>query len=57
MQKKIDVQCIAAKAVIANEKNEVLVLREAKSYGQGTNIGKYLLPGGRIEIGERYLMG
>lgn len=54
---KIEVQRIAAKAVIANANNEVLLLREANSYAEGTNIGKYLLPGGRIEIGEKFFDG
>lgn len=57
MADKIHVQRIAAKALILNEKNEVLALREAKSYEDGTNIGRYLLPGGRIEIGEPYFDG
>lgn len=57
MEKKISIQRIAAKAIIVNENNEVLILREAKSYEEGTNIGRYLLPGGRIEVGERYFDG
>jgi 8-oxo-dGTP diphosphatase len=32
----------------------VLVLREAKTYEEGTNIGKWGLPGGRLELGESY---
>jgi len=49
-------QRIACKAVIAN-KNKVLVLREANTYQDGTEIGKYGLPGGRIEPGEPLLDG
>lgn len=57
MENKINVQRIAAKAVIVNEKNEVLIVREANTYQEGTNAGRYLLPGGRIEIGEHYFDG
>lgn len=56
MDNKISVQRIATKAIIANEKNEILLVREAR-YDEGTNAGKYMLPGGRIEIGEPYLDG
>lgn len=43
---------IAVKAFILNEKGEVLLLREASSYTDGTNIGKYDIPGGRIDPEE-----
>ncbi|MBX9831309.1 NUDIX domain-containing protein [Candidatus Babeliales bacterium] len=56
MDNKISVQRIATKAIIANEKNEILLVREAR-YDEGTNAGKHMLPGGRIEIGEPYLDG
>lgn len=45
------VQQLAMKAVIVND-GKVLVLREAPTYGEGTNRGKYHLPGGRVEKGE-----
>lgn len=45
---------VAAKAVITNDKGEVLLLREAKTYQEGTNTGKYQIPGGRLNIGESY---
>lgn len=49
-------QRIACKALIRhNEK--ILILREAATYKEGTNVGKYHLPGGRIEPGERYMDG
>ncbi len=54
---KVQVQRIAAKAIILNEKNEILILREARSYTEGTNHGKYQLPGGRIDVGESYIDG
>jgi 8-oxo-dGTP diphosphatase len=45
------IQRVAAKAVIVNDGN-VLVLRESGKYEEGTNVGKYDLPGGRINLGE-----
>lgn len=42
------------KAVIVNEKGEVLILREAATYGDGTQKGRYHMPGGRIEAGENF---
>lgn len=50
------VQRVACKTVIAY-KGKVLILREAVTYQDGTNIGKYGLPGGRIEPGEPYAVG
>ncbi len=41
------------KAVIFHE-GRVLVLREASTYKDGTNIGRYHMPGGRIEPGENF---
>jgi 8-oxo-dGTP diphosphatase len=48
-------QRVAAKALVLNEKGEVLLLREASSYEEGTNLGRYDVPGGRIEPGEKFL--
>lgn len=48
---------VAAKAVIVNDKGKVLILREAKTYADGTNIGRYQLPGGRLNPGESYEEG
>lgn len=45
-------QRVALKAVITNSNNEVLVLREASTYDEGTNIGRYGIPGGRLAPGE-----
>jgi len=50
-------QRIAAKALIVNDKGQILVLREAETYEEGTNIGRYELPGGRINRGEPLLEG
>ncbi|HEX9153244.1 MAG TPA: NUDIX hydrolase, partial [Candidatus Saccharimonadales bacterium] len=48
---------VAAKGLIVNEEGKVLIVREAVTYGDGTQIGRYGLPGGRIDIGEMYLEG
>jgi 8-oxo-dGTP diphosphatase len=49
---------MAAKAVIVNPANgKILILREAASYADGTNTGKYHMPGGRLEPGETYWQG
>lgn len=48
---------IAAKAVIVDTRGRVLILREAETYADGTNTGKYHMPGGRLEKGETYFEG
>jgi len=47
------VQRVAMKAVLIN-KGKVLLLREAGTYDEGTNKGRYQMPGGRIEPGEHW---
>lgn len=47
------VQRVAMKAVIVSD-GKVLILREAKTYDDGTQTGRYHVPGGRIEIGENF---
>lgn len=42
---------VAQKAIVVN-KNKVLIIREAPSYKDGTNIGKWGVPGGRIKPEE-----
>lgn len=49
------VQRVAAKALIVNDEGKVLILREASTYAEGTNHGKYGLPGGRLEPGEAFM--
>lgn len=51
------VQRVAFKAVIVNSDNQVLLLREADTYEEGTNTGKYHFPGGRLEPGEAWQDG
>ena len=45
---------VAAKALITRADGKVLVVREADTYDEGTKIGKYGIPGGRLDIGESY---
>lgn len=44
---------VAVKAVITH-KDKVLIVREAKTYLEGSQFGKYGLPGGRIEPNESF---
>ncbi len=50
-------QRVAAKAVIVNGEGKVLIVREADTYDEGTKIGRYGLPGGRVEPGEKFFDG
>lgn len=49
-------QRVACKALIIHD-DKILILREAPAYKEGTNIGKFQLPGGRVEAGEPFLSG
>ena len=44
---------VACKALIARE-GKVLIIRESNKYEEGTNVGKYDMPGGRITPGEPF---
>lgn len=44
----------ATKALITNSQGEVLILKESSDYEEGTNEGKWDVPGGRVETGERF---
>lgn len=46
---------VAAKAAILHN-GKILILREANTYDEGTNIGKYGLPGGRINPEESFFV-
>jgi 8-oxo-dGTP diphosphatase len=50
---EIMVQRIAMKGIIVKE-GKVLILREAATYEDGTQVGRYHVPGGRIEVGENF---
>ncbi|MEZ4194857.1 MAG: NUDIX domain-containing protein [Candidatus Paceibacterota bacterium] len=47
---------VGVKAFILNEEGKVLILREAK-YDEGTNEGKWDVPGGRIQPEETLFAG
>jgi 8-oxo-dGTP diphosphatase len=57
MENKVQIQRVAAKALIINDQNKVLILRESHAYEEGTNFGRYGLPGGRVEVGESFFDG
>ncbi len=44
---------VAMKAVIVKD-GKILILREAATYADGTQRGRYHMPGGRIEPGENF---
>jgi 8-oxo-dGTP diphosphatase len=48
---------VAAKGLIVNKQGQVLILREANTYKEGTGTGRYHLPGGRLNSGESYENG
>lgn len=50
-------QRIAFKALIVNDEGRVLLLREASTYKEGTNIHRYGVPGGRLHPGEAWQDG
>lgn len=56
MNTEATVQRIALKAVIVKD-GKVLTLREASTYKDGNNVGRYHLPGGRLEMGEPFTDG
>lgn len=49
-------QRVACKALIVYE-GKVLVLRESGHYDEATLVGKYEVPGGRINPGEPFMQG
>jgi 8-oxo-dGTP diphosphatase len=50
-------QRIAFKGIVVNDAGKVLLLREASTYKEGTNIHRYGVPGGRLEPGEAWQDG
>ena len=48
---------VAMKGLVVDGEGRVLIVREANTYDVTTNLGKYTLPGGRIELGEHHLDG
>ncbi len=47
---------VAAKAVIINQEGKALLLREASTYEEGTNIGKWGVPGGESTMTRSFMM-
>lgn len=50
-------QCIALRAIIRNSDGHVLIIRESAQYTDGTNVGKWDVPGGRLHVGEYWQDG
>lgn len=50
-------QCIALRAIIRNADGHVLLIRESAQYTDGTNVGKWDVPGGRLHVGEYWQEG
>jgi 8-oxo-dGTP diphosphatase len=50
-------QCIALRAIIRNADGQVLIIRESAQYTDGTNVGKWDVPGGRLHVGEYWQEG
>ncbi|HVQ44031.1 MAG TPA: NUDIX domain-containing protein [Candidatus Saccharimonadia bacterium] len=48
---------VAAKAVILDPAGQVLILREGPAGDGNTNVGRYQLPGGKLEPGEAFADG
>lgn len=44
---------LATKAFVVND-GDVLLVRESEDYEEGTNIGKFDVPGGRLDPGEHF---
>jgi len=58
MTEKITAQRIAMKAIVYNDEHKVLIMREAGgTYADGTNQGSWLVPGGRLNVGEHWQEG
>ena len=49
----VDKLFVATKAFIVHN-GKILLVRESKKYGDGTQSGNYDVPGGRIKPGERF---
>ncbi len=50
----MDFKIFAATKAFIMHQGKVLLLREAGKYEDGTNVGRYDVPGGRVEPGQRF---
>lgn len=50
----MDIKLFAATKAFITYRGKVLLLRESSKYQDGTNVGKYDVPGGRIKPGQRF---
>lgn len=48
---------VAAKAAIINKLGQVLIVRESSADKDNTKVGKWGLPGGRLNLGETFVEG
>ena len=49
----IDKLFVATKAFVVKD-GKVLILKESSKYEDGSNTGRYDVPGGRVELGQRF---
>ena len=54
MSQQVPVLRVAAKGLVVDDRGCVLIVREASTYSEGSGVGRYQLPGGRLEAGERF---
>ncbi len=47
----------AACKAFVNYNGKILILRESGKYEDGTNVGRYDIPGGRVQPGESFDQG
>ena len=50
----MDIKLFTATKAFIRHEGKVLILRESAKYGDGSNAGRYDVPGGRIEPGQRF---
>lgn len=48
---------VACKALIVNSEGNFLIIRESGTYEEGTNLGRWDVPGGRIQVEETLAEG
>jgi len=50
----MNIRIFAATKAFIDYKGKVLIVRESKKYKDGTNVGKFDVPGGRVKPGQRF---